>query len=122
MTDATAPSETVIEAVSKRALAPFVPKRRKLMDITTMTAISFSLTFVVVSLLLLTGVIPASFATLTAPVDIGVLLLIVPLCALVLAMVAEVLRAAMKGTPQRHNARSARRKSFTDWRPGRGEG
>ena len=36
--------------------------------------------------------------------DIGVLLLFVPLCALVLAMMAEVLRAAIKGTPPRRGS------------------
>ena len=117
----TAETAAVADVIPASALKPFVPRRqRKVVDLTTVTAISFSLTFVGVSLMLLAGVMPPSFAALEAPVDIGVLLLIVPLCALVLAMMAEVLRAAIKGTPPRRTSRNA--SALSDWRPGHGEG
>jgi hypothetical protein len=119
MSDATIPAEAAAAAPKTPAI-PFVPRQRKIVDLTTVTAISFSLTFVGVSLMLLAGVMPASFASLTAPVDIGVLLLIVPLCALVLAMTVEVLRAAIKGSPPRRAQRTAT--SLSEWRPGHGEG
>jgi hypothetical protein len=111
--------ETAVARIATPAAA-FVPRQRRALDLTTVTAISFSLTFVGVSLMLLAGVIPPSFAALEAPVDLGVLLLIVPLCALVLAMMVEVLRAAIKGTPGRRLSRNA--STLSDWRPGHGEG
>jgi hypothetical protein len=84
------------------------------------TAISFSLTFVGVSLALLAGVLPPSFASLQPPVDLGVVLLMVPLFALVFAMMAEALRAALKGTPRPHVHRAV--VALNTWQPGRGEG
>ena len=84
------------------------------------TAISFSLTFVGVSVALLAGVLPPSFAAVQPPVDLGVVLLIVPLLALVFAMMAEALRAAMKGTPRPHVHRAV--VALNTWRPGHGEG
>ena len=119
MTEATTPTETV-PAAPQAVTAPFVPRQRRIIDLTTVTAISFSLTFVSASVMLLAGVLPTSFTSLAAPVDIGVLLLIVPLCALVLAMMAEVVRAAVKGTPPRRAARHRTR--LSEWRPGHGEG
>jgi hypothetical protein len=86
----------------------------------TITAISFSLTFVGVSIAFLLGALPPSFAGLAAPVDLGVLLLVVPLCALVLAMMAEVLRTAIRGLPRTRPVRNAT--TLSEWRPGHGEG
>jgi hypothetical protein len=54
------------------------------------------------------------------PVDLGVLLLIVPLCALVLAIMAEVLRTAVTGLPRLRT--SPAESPVGAWRPGRGEG
>ncbi len=62
--------------------------------VATVAAISFSLTFVGVSLALLAGMLPERLATLTATLDTGVVLLFVPLCALVLAIIAEVARTS----------------------------
>lgn len=120
MSDASIPTEAAVATAPKSLVAPFVPRHRRIVDLTTVTAISFSLTFVGVSLMLLAGVMPPSFASLAAPVDIGVLLLMVPLCALVMAMMAEVLRAAVKGSPPRRTHRNAT--SLSEWRPGHGEG
>jgi hypothetical protein len=87
----------------------------------SITAISFSLTFVLASVALLMGFIPATTRSIVLPVDIdiGVVLLTVPLCALVLAMLLEAIRAAVKGMP-----RSVPRPAITlsQWRPGTGEG
>jgi hypothetical protein len=118
---ATETAEAAIATLPASSPVPFVPRQRKVLDLTTITAISFSLTFVGVSLMLLAGVMPQSFAALEAPVDIGVLLLIVPLCALVLAMMAEVLRAAVKGAPPKRAPRNAST-LISEWRPGHGEG
>src|SRR5687767_9428888 len=96
------------------------PRAQLSWNLTSVTAISFSPTFVLMSVALLAGVMPQSFAALPMPVDLGVLLLMVPLCALVLAIMAEALRAAMQGVP----AGKARRTvtALSQWRPGHGEG
>lgn len=87
---------------------------------TSIAAISFSLTFVAGSVALLTGVMPPAVAGVNAPVDLGVLLLMVPLCALVLTILAEVFRAAISGLPRVAPPRLT--PALSDWRPGRGEG
>jgi hypothetical protein len=107
MSEATIPAETSVETAPATAPVGFVPRPRRITDLTTITAISFSLTFVGVSLMFLAGVMPPSFTSLATPVDIGVLLLIVPLCALVLAMIVEVMRAAITGGPPRRARRNA---------------
>ena len=86
------------------------------------TAISFSLTFVGVIIALLAGFLPRNFALLEidAQVDTGVMLLFVPLCALVLAILAEVLRAAMRG-PVRPQVPRLRR-PLSNWQSGPGKG
>jgi hypothetical protein len=76
-------------------------------NLTTVAAISFSLTFVGLSLALLSGVLPHSIATLELGVDIGVVLLMVPVCALVLATLVEVLRTALRGLPRLRPPRPA---------------
>jgi uncharacterized membrane protein YidH (DUF202 family) len=96
------------------------PRAQLSWNLTSVTAISFSLTFVLMSVALLAGVMPQSFAALPMPVDLGVLLLMVPLCALVLAIMAEALRAAMQGVPSGKARRTAT--ALSQWRPGHGEG
>jgi hypothetical protein len=88
-------------------------------SLASVMAISFSLTFVIVSVALLAGLLPA---TLTAglPVDLGVLLLIVPLSALVLAITGETLHAALRGVPDTRVRRTAI--ALSGWRPGSREG
>lgn len=83
--------------------------------------ISFSLTFVGVSLAVLAGYVPAQQVLLTGKLDAEVVLLFVPLCALVFAIVAEVLRIAAKGGPL-HPATTRRTTPLSDWKPGHGEG
>ena len=88
--------------------------------LTSVTAISFSLTFVGVSIALLAGFLPARVATLGGTVDTGVVLLFVPLCALARAIIAAVLRAVMKG--QLRSGSTRRIRPLSQWRPGHGEG
>jgi hypothetical protein len=119
LAEGSAPATSPAEAPRKRT--PFLRRRAKPgTSLIAVTAISFSLTFVGVSLALLAGVLPPSFASLQPPVDLGVVLLMVPLFALVLAMMAEALRAAMKGTPRPHEHRAV--VALNAWQPGRGEG
>lgn len=82
------------------------------------TAISFSLTFVGAGIALLFGYLPTHLPLGGEPIDTGVVLLFVPLCALLLAILVEASRSVLKDTtpaPQRTNPLAA-------WRPGQGEG
>jgi len=84
------------------------------------SVISFCLTFAGVSLAVLAGYLPAQQALLSGKLDPEVVLLFVPLCALVFAIVAEVLRIAAKG-PLRSTA-TRRKAPLSNWKPGHGEG
>jgi hypothetical protein len=83
-------------------------------------AISFSLTFVGAGIALLLGYLPAGTIIGASEVDTGVVLLFVPLCALILAILVEVTRSSLRDgfasdKPRRPNALAA-------WKPGHGEG
>lgn len=91
----------------------------KAIRLTSVTAISFSLTFVGVGVALLAGLLPERVSTLGNSIDVGVLLLFVPLCALIFAMVAEVLRAAV--TRPLRSIAPPRMPPLSGWRPGHGE-
>ena len=95
MTDAATPLSGLRAALRRRIGPP---------SLTSAAAISFSLTFVGASVALLTGALSPSITAMPLPVDVGVLLLMVPLCALVLAMLVEVLRAALGGAPPHRSA------------------
>lgn len=69
----------------------------KAVRLTSVTAISFSLTFLGVGMALVAGLLPERLGWLARDLDVGVLLLFLPLCALVFAIVAEVVRAALRG-------------------------
>lgn len=84
------------------------------------SSIAFSLTFFAGGLALLFGLIPTSIASVAPSVDLAVLVLMVPLCALTLMIIAEALRAAMSGVPRVQPPRLAA--ALSEWRPGRGEG
>jgi hypothetical protein len=88
----------------------------------SITAISFAMTFVGASIALLLGLLPAWASTLALPagIDVGVVLLSVPLCALVLAMLVEAVRAALAGTPRPYVPRATA--ALSEWRPGVGDG
>lgn len=85
------------------------------------TSIAFSLAFFAGGLALLLGLVPMPIANWPASVDLGVLVLMVPLCALCLAIVVEVLRAAITSSlPKVQPPRLVA--ALSDWRPGHGEG
>ena len=125
------PDETMPEAVADApgapVAAPLKPARwlrfsrpSNPWNLASIVAISFSLTFVGVSVALLMGALPASIASIQPPVDLGVLMLMVPLCALVFTMLAEVLLAAIRGLPRIRAPRPT--PALSAWRPGHGEG
>ncbi|MHB1110849.1 MAG: hypothetical protein ACYCZU_11110 [Devosia sp.] len=106
----TAEPSSTIQTEGKRGSRNFI----------SASIISFSLTFVGVSLAVLAGYLPARQALSTGKLDAEVVLLFVPLCALVFAIVAEVLRIAAKGPLRSTTAR--RMTPLSDWKPGHGEG
>lgn len=66
----------------------------------SIAVVSFSLTFVAGGVALLAGLLPLSLTAVDASVDLGVLMLMVPVCALVLTMLVEVARTALSGLPR----------------------
>ena len=84
------------------------------------TAISFSLTFVVAGIALLLGIIPPRTITGAGEIDTAVVLLFVPLCALLFAILIEVARSVVREGLQPPRTRQA--KPLAAWKPGRGEG
>lgn len=90
--------------------------RAKRSALSVAAAISFSLTFVVVSLAMLAGVIPQRTLLANSAIDVNVLLLFVPLCALVLAIFAEVVRLIIAGGLKVERARP--HNPLSAWRPG----
>ena len=87
-------------------------------SLTTTSVISFSLTLLGAGIAVLAGVVPLRSFSLSERIDVGALLLLMPVVALLLAVVFEVTRIALRGTelpdPSRRTALS--------WSPGRREG
>lgn len=84
------------------------------------TAISFSLTFVGAGIALLLGMIPSSLLLGARQVDTGVVLLLVPVCALLAAIIFEAVRASLRSdVVGQHTPPAA---GLSGWRPGRREG
>jgi hypothetical protein len=95
--------------------------RRKALNI--VTVISFSLTFVGAGFALLLGLLPADanfVASAMGPIDTGIILLLIPLCALVLAILFEATRLALRGPVEIAQPRPT--PALSDWKPGHGEG
>jgi hypothetical protein len=84
------------------------------------TAISFSLTFLAAGIALMLGIIPPRTITGAGEIDTPVVLLFVPLCALLFAIIIEVVRSIVREglrpvKPRQPNPLAA-------WKPGHGEG
>lgn len=91
--------------------------------LTTVTVIAFSLTFAIAGIALLLGLLPSQanlLSTARGSVDAGVVLLVVPLVALVLAILVEAVRLTLRGPIRMTEPRPAR--VLSDWTPGHGEG
>jgi len=92
--------------------------RRKAKAFTTSTIVSFSLTLLAASFAVLFGLVPLKSVSNGLRIDIGALLFVMPVVALVLAMCVEVIRVALKH-PQ---LPEPRRQQAVRWSPGRREG
>jgi hypothetical protein len=84
------------------------------------TAISFSLTFVGAGIALLLGIIPQRAIIGAGEIDTAVVLLFVPLCALLFAILVEVVRSILREGLQAPKARQS--SPLGAWKPGQGEG
>lgn len=92
--------------------------------LTTATIISFSLTFALAGFALLMGFLPQDADLLEASnggsVETGVVLLVVPLVALVAAILFEATRLAWRGPIKISEPKPTM--TLSDWKPGHGEG
>jgi hypothetical protein len=91
--------------------------------LTTATIISFSLTFALAGFALLLGFLPrdaAFLAASTGSIETGIVLLVVPLVALVLAILFEAARLVWRGPVKMTRPNPSR--PLSEWKPGHGEG
>jgi TRAP-type C4-dicarboxylate transport system permease small subunit len=103
-----------------RKARPFSARRLLRNPLTSAAAISFSLTFVAGGIALLTGLLPARATTAMGEIDTGVVVLFVPLCALLLAIIVEVVRSIVRDGLRYQAPRKAN--ALESWKPGMGEG
>jgi len=91
---------------------------RKAILFTTATIVSFSLTLLVGGMIVLSGVVPLQPLSFGERTDVGSLLFLMPVVALILAMVFEVTRIALT----RKELPTPRQGQAVRWSPGRREG
>ena len=91
-------------------------KSNKAMAFTTTTIVSFSLTLLGASIAVLSGLVPLHLNH-GARVDVGALLFLTPLVALMLAMCFEVVGVALRSS----ELPEPRRRQVVRWSPGRRE-
>jgi hypothetical protein len=103
------------------AKSPSTPeaKRRRISAFTTATVVSFSLTLLAGSVAVLTNAIPLRFLSFGDRVDLGAMLFVAPVLALVLAVIFETTRIALKRDPL---PEPRQRQVVRNWAPGRREG
>ncbi|MEO8759146.1 MAG: hypothetical protein ABI398_15500 [Devosia sp.] len=85
---------------------------------TTSTIISFSLTLLAAGIAVLTGLIPLNALTPIERIEIGSLLFLMPVVALVLGVCFEVARIALRA----EDLPEPRQRQQLRWEPGRREG
>jgi hypothetical protein len=94
-------------------------KRRRINAFTTATVVSFSLTLLGGSIAVLTNMVPLRMLTLGERVDLSAMLFVAPVLALVLAVVFETTRIALRREPL---PEPRRHQVVRNWQPGRREG
>jgi hypothetical protein len=103
-------------ALPSRTVAPATRRR---IDLPTAAALGFSLPFAAVAMALLLGYGPSDILAMGFAVDTAVIVLFVPLCVLVAAILFEVARL---GVRPEQLAPARRRPSLSSWNPGSREG
>ena len=109
MPSPTAPAQPATKPVKSRRISAF----------TTATVVSFSLTLLAGSIAVLSNAVPLRMLTLGDRVDLGAVLFVAPVLALVLGVVFETTRIALKREPL---PEPRRQQAVRNWTPGRREG
>ena len=100
---------------------PHLPARaRRAAVFTTTSVVSFSLTLLGGSIAILTNLVPLGTLTLGQRVDLGAMLFVAPVLALVLGILLEATRVAL--SQDGPAAEPHRRQVVRHWQPGRREG
>ena len=94
-------------------------KARRINAFTTATVVSFSLTLLAAGVAVLTNMVPLRMLTLGERVDLGAMLFVAPVLALVLAVVFETTRIALRREPL---PEPRCHQVVRNWTPGRREG
>ena len=100
------------------ATKPARRKSRKAVAFTTATIVSFSLTLLAAGIAVLTGMVPLRGFHHADRIDVGSLLFMMPVLALVLGVCFEVARIAMQSA----DLPEPRRRQTVRWSPGNREG
>ena len=94
-------------------------KSRRINAFTTATVVSFSLTLLAGSVAVMANMVPLKMLSFGERIDLGAMLFVAPLLALVLAVVFETARIALKREPL---PEPRQRQVVRNWSPGRREG
>jgi hypothetical protein len=100
---------------------PTQPKsaRKRASTFTTATVVSFSLTLFVGGIAVLSGLLPLRMLPAAERIDIGTMLFVAPIAALILAVMVEATRVALSRQPL---PEPRRQQVIHQWSPGRREG
>ena len=93
--------------------------RKRPSTFTTATVVSFSLTLFAGAVVVLSGIFPLRMLTSVERVDIGTVLFVAPIAALILAVLVEATRIALSRQPL---PEPRRQQVIRNWSPGRREG
>lgn len=113
-----APNETANDIAEALATTHPASKRQKSRQLVTAAAVSFSLTLLAGSFLVMGGHIPLRGISYATRADIGALLMFAPVCALILALLFEVARLVIKAPLEMPEPRIVTLR----WQPGNREG
>jgi len=93
--------------------------RRRASSFTTATVVSFSLTLLAAGIAVLSGALPLRMLTSVERIDIGTVLFVAPILALILAVMVEATRIALSRQPL---PEPRRQQIIRNWSPGHREG
>jgi hypothetical protein len=94
-------------------------RKRRINAFTTATVVSFSLTLLAGSIAVFANLVPLETLSFGERIDLGAMLLIAPVLALVLAVIFEASRIALSRSPL---PEPRRQQVVRGWTPGRREG
>jgi hypothetical protein len=112
------PAEPVSDLAEELAAAEPAVDRRPSRQLVTAAATSFSLTLLAGSIAVIGGYVPLQGMSTIARTDLGAMLMFAPVCALILALLFEVARLALKAPLDMPEPRLVTLR----WQPGDREG